>query len=75
MTTLNITQKLQDVLDVIRSSPAGASDQEVAVALGIHDRTANGRRIWLHRRGLVCPVGLQDAGHRIKRTIWRATDG
>jgi len=75
MTTLNITQKLQDVLDVIRASPSGATDQEVAAALGIHDRTANGRRIWLHRRGLVEAAGCQDVGATIKRTIWRATNG
>jgi len=75
MTTINITQLHQDVLDVIRASPAGATDQEVAAALGIHDRTANGRRLWLQRRGLVEAAGCQDTGATVKRTIWRATDG
>jgi len=75
MTTLNITQLHQDVLDVIRASQAGATDQEVAAALGIHDRTANGRRLWLHRAGLVTPCGCQDTGASVKRTIWRATNG
>lgn len=75
MTTLNITQLHQDVLDVIRASPAGCSDQEVAAALGIHDRTANGRRLWLHRHGLVEVAGCQDVGATVKRTIWRATNG
>ena len=75
MSTVTITQLHQDVLDVLRASPAGCTDDEVAAALGICKQTANGRRIWLHRRGLVCPVGLQDTGHRIKRTLWRATDG
>ena len=75
MTTLTITQKLQDVLDVIRASSAGLADQEVAAALGIHDRTANRRRLWLQRRGLVEAAGCQDTGATIKRTIWRATNG
>ena len=75
MTTLAITQLHQDVLDVIRASPAGASDQEVAAALGIHDRTANGRRLWLQRHGLVEYAGCQDVGAAVKRAIWRCTSG
>ena len=75
MTTQTITQLHQDVLDVIRASPAGATDQEVAAALGIHDRTANGRRLWLQRRGLVEAAGCQDTGASTKRTVWRATNG
>jgi DNA-binding IclR family transcriptional regulator len=75
MTLATITQVHQDVLDVIRASPAGATDQEVAAALGIHDRTANGRRLWLQRHGLVEVAGCQDVGATIKRTIWRCTNG
>jgi DNA-binding CsgD family transcriptional regulator len=75
MTTLNITQLHQDVLDVIRASGAGLTDQEVAAALGIHNRTANGRRLWLHRHGLIEAAGCQDTGASVKRTIWRATYG
>jgi len=72
---LTMTQKLQDVLDVIRASPAGATDQEVAAALGIHDRTANGRRLWLQRAGLIQFAFCQDVGASVKRSAWRATNG
>ena len=75
MSTATITQLHQDVLDVIRSSPAGATDQEVAAALGIHDRTANGRRLWLQRHGLVEFAGCQNVGATVKRSMWRATNG
>jgi DNA-binding IclR family transcriptional regulator len=75
MNTVTITQMHQDVLDVIRASPAGCTDQEVAAALGIHDRTANGRRLWLQRHGLVEFAGRQDVGATVKRSIWRATNG
>ena len=75
MTTLTITQKLQDALDVIRASPAGATDHDIAAALGINLRTANMQRLWLLRHGLIQFAGCQDVGASVKRTAWRATNG
>jgi DNA-binding IclR family transcriptional regulator len=75
MTTATITQKQQDVLDVVRASPAGMTDHEIGVALGLNLATANNRRVRLHRAGLLEYCGSQDTGAAIKRTIWRCTDG
>jgi len=65
----------QAVLDVMRSSTGGCTDHMVAEALGINLRTANMRRLWLQRHGLVQPCGCQDTGASVKRTIWRCFDG
>jgi len=70
---VTLTAVFQQVLDVIRQSPGGCTDNEVADALGINLRTANGRRVALHRQALVTPAGSQDAGSKLKRTIWAAT--
>jgi DNA-binding IclR family transcriptional regulator len=75
MTTETLSQKQQDVLDVLRASPAGMTDHEIAVALGLNVATANNRRVRLHRGGLVEYCGSQETGKPLKRTIWRATNG
>jgi transcription initiation factor IIE alpha subunit len=75
MTTINITQLHQDVLDVVRASPAGCTDHEIAAALGINLRTANNRRLWLQRAGLIEFAFCQDVGASVKRSAWRCTDG
>jgi FixJ family two-component response regulator len=75
MTTQTITQLHQDVLDVLRSSPLGCTDHEIAAALGLNVRTANMRRLWLQRHALVEFAGSQDTGAAIKRTMWRCTSG
>jgi len=75
MTTINITQLHQDVLDVVRASPAGCTDHEIAAALGINLRTANNRRLWLQRAGLIEFACCHDVGASVKRTAWRATNG
>jgi len=75
MTTQTITQLHQDVLDVVRASPAGCTDHEIAAALAINLRTANNRRLWLLRRGLIKFACCHDVGASVKRTAWRATNG
>jgi FixJ family two-component response regulator len=75
MTTQTITQLHQDVLDVLRSSPSGCTDHEIAAALGLNVRTANMRRLWLLRHALVEFAGCQDTGAAVKRTVWRCIDG
>ena len=75
MTTQTITQLHQDVLDVIRASTAGCTDHEIAVALAIDLRTANNRRLWLQRAGLIVFSCCHDVGAAVKRTAWRCTDG
>ena len=70
-----MTKPLCETLNLLRTIPAGATDQELADRLGINLRTLNWRRIRLHRAGLVTPCGVRDTGAKIKQTIWRACDG
>ena len=66
-TTETVSDRHQLVLKVIGALPGGATDHDIAAALGINVRTANMQRI-----EFAC---CQDVGAAVKRTAWRATNG
>ena len=74
-TTDTISTRHQLVLDVINAAPGGATDHDIAAAIGINLRTANMQRLWLLRRGLIEFACCHDVGASVKRTAWRATNG
>ena len=74
-TAETISDRHQLVLKVIGALPGGATDHDIAAALGINLRTANMQRLWLLRRGLIEFACCQDVGASVKRTAWRATNG
>ena len=74
-TTETVSDRHQLVLKVIGALPGGATDHDIAAALGINVRTANMQRLWLLRHGLIEFACCQDVGAAVKRTAWRATNG
>lgn len=67
--TLNKMQR--QVLDYLRTQPAGATDEEIAAALGMNPSTERPRRIELAKRGLVVEAGVKQAASGRKATAWR----
>ena len=64
--------KLQrQVLDYLRTQPAGVTDEEIAAALGMNPSTERPRRIELVKRGLVVEAGTTKTASGRKATAWR----
>ena len=65
---LNATQR--KVLEFLRARPAGATDEEIAVGLGLNPSTARPRRIELHGLGLVVAAGERKTSSNRNATVW-----
>jgi len=70
VTALNKLQR--QVLDYMRTQPDGATDEEIALALGMNPSTERPRRIELVKRGLVVEAGAKKSASGRKATAWRA---
>jgi hypothetical protein len=69
VTALNKLQR--QVLDYLRTQPAGATDEQIAAALGMNPSTERPRRIELAKRGLVVEAGVKKASSGRNATAWR----
>lgn len=67
-----LTKLHRKVLDYLQAHPAGATDEEIAWALGMNPSTERPRRIELVKRGLVVQAGVKKAASGRKATAWRA---
>jgi transcription initiation factor IIE alpha subunit len=70
-TTLNAMQRR--VLELLRTTPDGLTDEEVQTRLGMNPSTQRPRRIELVRRGLVVECGTRRTASGRMATVWRAT--
>lgn len=60
------------VLDFLRATPDGATDEEIASGLGLNPSTERPRRIELARRGLVVEAGTRKTASGRNASVWRA---
>lgn len=61
------------VLAYIEQHPAGLTDEEVQLGLGMNPSTQRPRRIELQRDGMVAPAGTRKTTSGRKATVWQAT--
>jgi hypothetical protein len=64
---------LAQVLAYIEQHPAGLTDEEVQLGLGMNPSTQRPRRIELQRDGMVAPAGTRKTTSGRKATVWQAT--
>ena len=68
--TLNAMQRR--VLELLKATPGGLTDEEQQRLLGMNPSTQRPRRIELARRGLVVEAGTRRTSSGRMATVWRA---
>jgi hypothetical protein len=68
---LNALQR--KVLELLRATPEGLTDEEVQRRLDMNPSTQRPRRIELARRGLVVEAGTRRTASGRMATVWRTT--
>jgi predicted ArsR family transcriptional regulator len=59
------------IMEFLRATTAGATDEEIAAALGLNPSTARPRRIELARRGLIVEAGTRKTASGRMAVVWR----
>jgi hypothetical protein len=71
--TLNALQRR--VLDLLRSTPGGLTDEEISNRLGMNPSTERPRRVELARRGLVVKAGTRKTASGRSADVWVVAKG
>jgi hypothetical protein len=69
--TLNALQR--KVLDLLKATPDGLTDEEMQRRLGMNPSTQRPRRIELARRGLIVTGGTRKTASGRNADVWKAT--
>lgn len=68
--TLNAMQRR--VLELLKATPEGLTDEEMQRRLGMNPSTQRPRRIELARRGMVVEAGTRKTASGRNASVWRA---
>ena len=68
--TLNALQRR--VLELLKATPEGLTDEEMQRRLGMNPSTQRPRRIELARRGMVVEAGTRKTASGRNASVWRA---